>query len=62
VADSDPQDPKPGRGATSALAFGTGIGIVVGTVVFAVTQNPIWIGIGLVFGAGIGAVVQANRQ
>ncbi len=38
------------------------MGIVIGTVVFAVTQEPIWIAIGIVIGAAIGAGVQLRDR
>ncbi len=37
-----------------AVAFGVAFGIVVGSVAFATTQNPIWVGIGIPFGAALG--------
>jgi len=47
------------------IAFGAGLGIMVGTVLFALTENAAWIGIGISFGAGlgivVGSVIQANR-
>ncbi len=38
------------------------MGIIVGTVVFAVTQQPAWIGIGMVIGAAIGTRVQLRDR
>lgn len=62
MADPESQDDKADPRAWSTLAFGAGLGLVVGIVVFAVSQNPVWIGIGLVFGGAIGAVVQVNQR
>ena len=68
------RDPKEGRDNTPLIALapllgiiiGGGLGIALGAVVFAITQNPIWIGMGMTFGAGLGLVVgaalQANRR
>ena len=39
--------------------MGAGLGIVIGTVIFAVTGNAAWIGIGIVFGAGLGIAFAA---
>ena len=51
---------------TQTVAYGVGFGIVVGSVVFAITQNPVWIGVGIPFGAALGIafgeVLQKNRQ
>lgn len=48
------------------VGIATAIGIMLGTVVFAVTTNPIWLAMGIVIGSGLGVVVwtllQANRQ
>jgi len=65
VADAKPRDLME---QPFALAVGaaTAIGIIVGTVVFAVTTNPIWLAIGIVVGAMLGVVawtvLRANRQ
>ncbi len=40
------------------IGFGAAIGIIVGTVIFAVTEQPAWLAVGLVFGAAIGAAAQ----
>ncbi len=37
-----------------AVAYGVGFGIIVGSVAFAITQNPIWVGLGIPFGAALG--------
>ena len=62
MTDSNPQDPKEERDNTPAVAYGLIFGIIIGTVVFAVTQNVFWIaivsGLGIVFGAAF----QANRR
>lgn len=59
-------DPEAGRFNTLAVALGVALGIVVGSVVFAITQNPIWVGIGIPFGAALGIaygeVIQENRD
>ncbi len=60
MTDSNPQDPKEGGSNTPFVAFGIIIGAGLGAVVFAVTQNPIWIGIFSGLGVVVGAVLQAN--
>ena len=69
MADNDmesPEDRNEARDLTMAAGFGAAIGIIVGTVVFAITQNPVWIGIGIPFGAAFGvrlwAVPQTTRR
>ena len=62
MTDSNPQDPKERRGNTPFVAFGIIIGATLGTVVFAVTQNPVWIGIVSGLGIVFGAAPQANRR
>jgi hypothetical protein len=57
MADNDTESPEGGnedRDLTMAAGFGAAIGIIVGSVVFAITQNPVWIGIGIPFGAAFG--------
>ena len=58
--------PKEDRFNTLAIAYGVGFGIVISSVGFAITQNPVWIGIGIPFGAALGIVfgeaLQKNRQ
>ena len=60
------RDPKEGRDNTPAVAYGVTFGIVLGSVVFALTEDPLWIGIGIPFGAALGiavrAVLQADRR
>jgi NhaP-type Na+/H+ or K+/H+ antiporter len=59
MADNDMESPEGGNEThdlTMAAGFGAAIGIIVGTVVFAITQNPVWIGIGIPFGAALGFV------
>lgn len=41
---------------TLAVAIGVAFGIVFGSVVFAITQNPVWVGIGIPVGASLGIV------
>ena len=62
VTDSNPQDPKESSSNTPFVAFGIIIGASLGTVVFAVTQNPVWIGIISGLGIVVGGVLQANRR
>ncbi len=62
VTGPNPQDPKEGRSNAPFVAFGIIIGASLGVVVFAVTQNPIWIGILSGLGVVVGAVLQANRR
>jgi|GEM_PF-3790165 len=49
-----------------AVAYGVGFGIIVSSVVFAITQNPVWIGLGIPFGAALGIAfgeaLQRTRQ
>ena len=45
-----------------SVSYGTSFGIIIGSVVFAITQNPVWLGLGIVFGIAAGAGVQANRK
>ncbi len=61
MTNSNPQDPKEERGNTPAVAYGVVFGIIIGTVVFAVTQNVFWIAIGSGLGIVVGAAFQANR-
>jgi NhaP-type Na+/H+ or K+/H+ antiporter len=59
MADNDMESREGGyeaRDLTMAAGFGAAIGIIVGAVVFAITQNPVWIGIGIPFGAALGIV------
>ena len=59
MADNDKESLEGGykaRDLTMAAGYGAAIGIIVGTVVFAITQNPVWIGIGIPFGAALGIV------
>lgn len=62
MTDSNPQDPKDGGSNIPFVAFGIMIGASLGTVVFAVTQNPVWIGIVSGLGIVFGAALQANRR
>ncbi len=62
MTDSNPQDPKERRDNTPFVAYGIMIGARLGVVVFAVTQNPIWIGFFSGLGVVVGAVLQANRR
>ena len=43
----------------AGVGMGAGLGIIIGTVVFALTENAAWIGIGIVFGAALGGVFGA---
>jgi len=60
------RDQEQGEFNTPALAYGVGLGILASSVAFAITQNPIWIGIGIPFGAAlgiaIGEVLEGKRQ
>ena len=51
MPDSDRQ-----RAVASGLTFGAGLGVIAGAVLFGVTQNPVWIGLGIPLGAGLGIV------
>lgn len=59
---SDPQDPNEGRGNTPFVGLGIAFVAGLGVLVFAVTQNPVWIGIGAGLGIVVGAVLDASRQ
>lgn len=52
-----PKDRNEARDLRTAAGFGAAIGIIVGAVVFAITQNPVWIGIGIPSGAALGIVL-----
>ncbi len=59
MADNDieaPVDRNEARDLSMVAGFGAAIGIIVGAVVFAITQNPVWIGIGIPFGVALGIV------
>ncbi len=56
------RDPKEWLDNNRPVAYGVSFGIIVGAVVFAITQNPVWIGLGIPFGAAVGAAFQANRK
>ena len=64
MTDSKPQDPREERGATSAVAVAYGLvfGSIIGTMVFALTLNVLWIAIGSGLGMVVGAAFQANRR
>ena len=62
MTDSNPQDPKERRDNTPAVAYGLVFGIIIGTVVFALTQNVFWIAFGSGLGIVVGAAFQANRR
>jgi hypothetical protein len=40
------------------FSLAVGIGIILGTVMFAVTDYPAWIAFGIIFGAAIGGAAQ----
>ncbi len=60
MTDSDPQDPKERRDNTPFVAYSLIFGTIIGVVVFAFTQTPIWIGIFSGLGVVVGALLQAN--
>ena len=62
MTNSNPQDSKEDRGNAPFVAFGIIIGASLGGVVFAVTQNPVWLAIVSGLGIVVGAVLQANRR
>jgi uncharacterized transporter YbjL len=51
-----------GSDNTLAVALGVVLGITLGAVVFAITRNPIWLGIGIPFGAAVGMVLGTQLQ
>jgi hypothetical protein len=61
VTYSNPRNPKERRDNAPFVAYGIIFGASLGAMVFAVTQNPIWIAIGPGLGFVVGAVLQANR-
>ena len=45
-------------GRTKTIGFGTAMGIIIGTVIGALTDNDgLWIAIGIVVGAGVGSLM-----
>jgi len=56
------RSPKDWFGSNRPEAYGVSFGMVVGAVVFAITQNPIWIAIGVPLGAAAGAAFQTSRK
>jgi hypothetical protein len=56
------RDPKEWLDNNRPVAYGVSFGIIVGAVAVAITQNPVWIGLGIPFGAAVGAAFQANRK
>ena len=62
MTDSNPQDPKERRTPTSLVAFGIIIGSSVGTLLFLLTRNAIWIAILPGLGLVVGAILEANRR
>lgn len=62
MTNSNPQGPKEHRDNAPFVAYGIMIGAGLGAMVFAATQNPIWIGILSGLGVVVGAVLQANRR
>lgn len=44
------------------FALGIVIGIAVGGVLFAITQQQVWIGLAIPLGAALGIALQANRR
>jgi hypothetical protein len=62
VTNSNLQDAIERRHNTPAVAFSLVFGIIMGTVVFAVTQDVFWIAFGSGLGIVVGAAFQANRR
>lgn len=55
-------DEKPGRRKPeTAVGAGIAIGAGIGAVMFAATNNPVWIGVGAGVGAAVGAALQQRR-
>ncbi len=44
------------------VAYGVSFGIIIGSVVFAITQSVLWLGLAVSFGIVVGAAFQANRK
>ena len=42
--------------------YGVSAGLALGTFLFVMTDNPIWIALGLAFGAGLGAAFSSARD
>ncbi len=47
---------------SSAIALGVVFGTVLGSIVFALTQDPVWMGLCVSFGIVGGAVLQTNQR
>jgi len=56
------RDLREGRYSTPSVATGLVFGLIAGSVLLAITQNPVWVGLGIPFGAALGAVVGAVMQ
>lgn len=44
------------------IGVAVALGIIIGTVLFAVTQQPIWIVAGLIIGAAVGTNIKRLRS
>ena len=60
------EDRNERRNRSLAAGIGTAFGIIAGAVVVAITQNPVWIALGIIFGPAFGialaAIALANRR
>ncbi len=57
-----PKDLKGWLDSMRPVSNGVAFGIIIGTVVFALTQNALWLGMGIALGIVVGAAFQANRR
>ena len=44
------------------IGIGSAFGMIIGAVVFAITDSPLWIGLGIVFGAMAGAAFGYTKK
>lgn len=60
----EPENPQNDEKRPRGVDVGMAIvwGAVAGTLVFAITGNPSWIGLGAALGVVIGAVVEMRRR
>lgn len=55
------EDQKPEMDAT-AVGVGVALGAGLGSVLFAITDSPVWIGVGTAIGAALGAAWNSRNQ
>ncbi len=47
---------------SKTMGLAVGFGIIIGTVIFALTGEAFWIAIGIIIGASLGAAAQKMRE